>query len=180
MHLHFLARLSLVFAFFNNVAFSATIVNGDTSSNITAHITQADNLTVTDDKGGWFDRGLELQQLGGWDTPFAVGARLRILSSSGTFQVRLDEPLRIQNTNDPSQVFIDPEIKFGNEGDLSVPLLVGKNSSFQNPVAEPGDDSIGYYDLSITAMPPEGDFKTTTGTYSGVLSLIFEPVVRIP
>ncbi|WP_244099500.1 hypothetical protein [Burkholderia pyrrocinia] len=36
-------------------------LTGKTKSKITAHVTQRDMLTVTDDKGGWFDKGREMQ-----------------------------------------------------------------------------------------------------------------------
>ncbi|WP_257786144.1 hypothetical protein [Burkholderia ubonensis] len=38
----------------------------------------------------------------------------------------------------------------------------------------------GFYNLSIAAYPPDGDFRSTAGTYSGVLSMTFEPLDKVP
>ncbi|MDY7791168.1 hypothetical protein U0E10_25070 [Burkholderia ubonensis] len=168
--------------FVPTVALSQAVnLSGKTQSKITAHVTKRDVLTVTDDKGGWFDRGLEMQQLGGWTTPYEVQARLKVVSTSGTFQVRMDEPLTIRNQAKPTQVFRSPKVSLGNEGGDPKTLSVGKNTQFQNP-APPvaGKDSEGFYNLSIAAYPPDGDFRSTAGTYSGVLSMTFEPVVKAP
>lgn len=122
-----------------------------------------------------------MQQLGGWDTPYEVGARLRVVSSSGLFQVRLDEPLQIRNQANPALVFHTPSVRLGTEGENLKLLAVGQGTEFRNPASpSEGDDSIGYYELAISAYPPEGSFKDNTGTYSGVLSLTFEPVVIEP
>jgi hypothetical protein len=160
---------------------AAVKVIGKTSSKITAHVIRPNNLFVTDDKGGWFEQGLEMQQLGAWDTPYEVVARLRVVSTSGFFQVRLDEPLEIRNQANPMQMFRMPKVQLGVEGGDLKPLLVGQGTEFGNPAppAE-GEDSVGYYGLAISAYPPDGNFKSTTGVYSGVLSLTFEPVVKAP
>ncbi|MCF1369855.1 hypothetical protein LH704_18110 [Burkholderia cenocepacia] len=90
--------------FMPTIALSQTVnLSGKTQSKITAHVTKRDVLTVTDDKGGWFERGLEMQQ--DWE---------------------------------------------------------------------------GFYNLSIAVYPPDGDFRSTAGTYSGVLSMTFEPVDKVP
>ncbi|KVS39327.1 hypothetical protein [Burkholderia ubonensis] len=156
-------------------------LKGKTQSKVTARVVHPNKLIVTDDKGGWFDRGLEMQQLGGWTTPYEVQARLKVVSTSGTFQVRMDEPLTIRNQAKPTQVFRSPKVSLGNEGGDPKTLSVGKNTQFQNP-APPvaGKDSEGFYNLSIAAYPPDGDFRSTAGTYSGVLSMTFEPVVKAP
>ncbi|MGS0895680.1 hypothetical protein ACVBGC_24585 [Burkholderia stagnalis] len=172
----------VVLLFASTVAQSQTVnLSGKTQSKITARVANRDVLTVTDDKGGWFDNGLRMQQLGGWTTPYAVQARLKVVSSGGTFQVRMDEPLTIRNQSNAAQVFRSPQVSLGSEGGEPKPLSVGRNTSFQNP-APPvaGADSVGYYTLDISAYPPDGDFKSTIGTYSGVLSMTFEPIVRAP
>ncbi|RQZ34673.1 hypothetical protein DIE16_21645 [Burkholderia sp. Bp9090] len=164
------------------VALPQTVnLSGKTTSKITAKVVKPDLLTVTDDKGGWFDNGLEMQQLGGWTTPYEVQARLKVVSTSGTFQVRMDDPLTIRNQSNATQVFRSPKVLLGNEGAEPKALSVGQNVQFQNP-APPvaGTDSVGYYGLAISAYPPEGDFKSTVGTYTGVLSMTFEPVVKAP
>lgn len=156
-------------------------LSGKTTSKITAKVVERDKLTVTDVAGGWFDNGLEMQQPGGWTTPYEVQARLKVTSTKGTFQVRMDEPLTIRRQSNPVQVFRSPKVLLGNEGGEPRALSVGQNTQFQNP-APPvaGTDTVGYYNLAISAYPPEGDFKSTAGTYSGVLSMTFEPVVRAP
>lgn len=169
--------------FFLSSVASAQLValTGKTTSRVTAHVARPANLIVTDDKGGWFDQGLEMQQLGGWDTPYEVQARLKIVSTSGVFQVRLDSPLTIRHQSNPGLAFRMPMVKLGAETGALKPLAIGQGTEFRNP-APPvaGADSVGYYVLDVSAYPPAGDFKSTAGTYSGVLSMTFEPVVRAP
>jgi len=155
------------------------VLTGKTKSAISATVAPLNNFDVTDDKGGWFESGLTMQQLGGWDTPYAVEARLRVLSTSGTFQVRLDAPLEIRNQADPQKVFQRPSVTLAPEDGQPKPIVMGQSTTFQNP-APPvaGEDSTGYYNLAVAAYPPQGGFKTTAGTYSGVLSLTFEPVIK--
>ncbi|MGY4729160.1 hypothetical protein [Burkholderia pyrrocinia] len=157
------------------------ILTGKTTSKITATVPSPNKFEVTDDKGGWFEQGLTMQQLGGWTTPYEVQARLKVVSTSGTFQVRMDDPLTIRNQSNAAQVFRSPKVLLGNEGGDPKALSVGQSVQFQNP-APPvaGTDSVGYYGLAISAYPPEGDFKSTVGTYSGVLSMTFEPVIKAP
>ncbi|MEK6430404.1 MAG: hypothetical protein V4796_19205 [Burkholderia cenocepacia] len=103
------------------------------------------------------------------------------MSTSGVFQVRMDEPLTIRNQSNAAQVFRSPKVLLGNEDGQPKALSVGQSVQFQNsapPVA--GKDSEGYYGLAISAYPPEGDFKSTVGTYTGELSMTFEPVVKAP
>ena len=151
---------------------------GKTSSNITATVSAKNNLLVTSDTGGWFDQGLEMSQLGGWDSPYAVQARLKIVATDRDFQVRLDEPLEIRNASNATQVFQQPKVELSAEGQAPKTLTVATPTPFENPVQNvAGEDSIGYYGLSISAYPPAGTFKETSGTYTGVLSLTFEPVI---
>ncbi|WP_269501791.1 hypothetical protein [Burkholderia sp. IMCC1007] len=157
------------------------VLAGKTTSKVSARIVKPNKLIVTDDKGGWFDNGLEMQQLGGWDTPYDVQARLKIVSTSGVFQVRLDAPLTITHQSNPALAFRTPTVKLGAEGGVSKPIVIGQGAEFKNPAPpQAGADSIGYYTLDVSAYPPAGDFKSTAGTYSGVLSMTFEPVVRAP
>jgi hypothetical protein len=169
----------LVLGMLPALAPAALIHKGKTSSKVTAHVTRPNNLFVTDDKGGWFEQGLEMLQLGGWTTPYEVSARLKVVSSTGLFQVRLDEPLQIRNQANPLLVFRTPIVRLGGEGGDLKPLAVGQGTEFSNPAppAE-GEDSVGYYELAISALPPDGSFKSITGLYSGVLSLTFEPVAK--
>ncbi|TCW83039.1 hypothetical protein C5O80_18295 [Burkholderia sp. SRS-46] len=154
-------------------------VTGKIQSKVTAKVVRMFTFDVTDDKGGWFDRGLEMQQLGGWNTPYEIKARLRVVSTSRDFQVRLDEPLQIRNQLNSAQVFRQPAVRLGADDGAPKPIVVGQSAGFQNPApATPGVDSTGYYTLSVSALPPDGDFKSTVGTYSGVLSMTFEPVVK--
>lgn len=156
-------------------------LTGKTTSRITATVAPLNKFEVTDDKGGWFEQGLTMQQLGGWDTPYEVKARLRVLSTSRDFQVRLDEPLQIRNQTNLTQVFRRPAVSLGADDGASKPLAVGQSTGFQNPAAPvPGSESVGYYNLTVSAYPPEGDFKSTVGTYSGVLSMTFEPIIKAP
>lgn len=163
-------------AFFAQAHAQTVTLGGKTTSNVTARVVKPDKLVVIGAEGG-----LVMQQLGGWDTPYEVRGRLRVESSSGVFQVRMDSPLAVQHQSKPELVFRRPSVQLGPvDGELK-PLLVGQNTKFRNPVPPvEGMDSIGDYDLAVSAYPPTGDFKSTTGTYSGVLSLTFEPVIEVP
>jgi len=153
-------------------------IKGKTQSKITAKVVRPNNLIITDDKGGWFGQGLTMQQLGGWETAYEVDARLRVVSTTGRFQVRMDQPLDIQNQAKPTLAFRKPAVSIGAEGAEQKPLVVGQAVEFDNPAApSPNVDSEGYYRLAVSAYPPEGDFRSTVGTYTGTLSLVFEPVV---
>jgi len=153
-------------------------VNGKTQSKITAKVVRSNNLIITDDKGGWFGQGLTMQQLGGWETAYEVNARLRVVSTTGKFRVRMDEPLNIRNQAKPTLAFRKPAVSIGAEGADQKSLVVGQAIEFDNPAPpSPNIDSEGYYRLAVSAYPPEGDFRSTVGTYTGTLSLVFEPIV---
>ncbi|EDT38622.1 hypothetical protein [Burkholderia ambifaria] len=153
-------------------------LTGKTQSKVTAKVVRPNNLIITDDKGGWFGQGLAMQQLGAWDTAYEVQARLRVVSTTGTFQVRMDQPLDIRNQANPTLAFRKPVVSMGAENAALKQFTVGQAIEFVNP-APPSEeiDSEGYYTLDVSAYPPEGDFKSTTGTYTGTLSLVFEPIV---
>ena len=78
-----LVSLFLVLGLLPALASAAVVLTGKTSSFVTASVSRPNNLIVTDDKGGWFEQGLEMQQLGGRETPYEVSARLRVISTSG-------------------------------------------------------------------------------------------------
>lgn len=157
------------------------LVSGKTTSNITARVIRPDILDVTVANGGSLESGLKLEQLGGWETAYEVQAKLRVVSTTGQFRVRLDEPLRIAHQSKPAQVFRSPTVRFGAEGNAMQPLEVGQGILFRNPAPpSPDDDSIGFYHLAVSAFPPEGDFKSTSGTYTGMLALTFEPQAVAP
>ncbi|KVH43275.1 hypothetical protein [Burkholderia diffusa] len=163
------------------LATADVILSGKTTSKVTAQVIKRNNLEVTDANGGWFDQGLEMLQLGGWETPYAVEARLKVTSTSDTFQVRLDAPLEIRNQSNPAQVFRSPKVTMSSDGEGPKELTIDRSTEFKNPASpEEGVDSVGYYNLAVSAYPPEGDFRSTAGTYSGVLSMTFEPVVKPP
>ncbi|WP_175884047.1 hypothetical protein [Burkholderia sp. BCC0044] len=154
------------------------LVEGKTTSHVTASVTRANNLIVTDDKGAWFGDGLVMQQLGGWESTYDVQARLRIVSTTGKFRVRMDQPLQIVHGTKPTLVFRTPVVRMGLEGAELSQLSVDKGVEFQNPPPRsPNLDSEGEYNLAVSAYPPAGDFKSTAGTYTGTLSLTFEPII---
>ena len=177
------ARVALLWglAALPSLAMADIILHGKLQSYVSAFVRPSHKLLVTDDKGGWFDQGLEMIQLGGWNTPYDVRARLRVVSSSGVFRVRLDEPLSIRNNDTATQVFQQPKVDLAAEGSAPKTLSVGQGTAFENPPGPaPDQDTTGYYNLTVSAYPPEGNFKETAGTYSGVLSLTFEPVITDP
>ncbi|MCU7649743.1 hypothetical protein [Pseudomonas piscis] len=160
---------------------SDVILSGKSTSTITAFVKNPNNLFVTDSFGGWFDQGLEMQQPGAWNSPYQVQARLRIVSSSGVFQVRMDNEPQIRHIKNTTMLFRQPSVSLGLEGEPMKPLAVARNTEFKNPKASNmGEDSTGYYQLAVSALPPAGSFKDTSGTYSGELSLTFEPVAVDP
>jgi hypothetical protein len=157
------------------------ILFGKTSSNITATVASKDNFVVTDDSGGWFSNGLAMQQTGARNSPYEVAAGLRVTASSGAFQVRMDQPLQISNQANNNQVFQSPVVTLAADGGAPTPLVVAQSKLFTNPApGSPNADSVGHYTLKVSALPPEGAGGSTTGIYSGVLSLTFEPVVKQP
>lgn len=154
------------------------LVNGKSQSKVTAKVVRPNNLIITDEKGTWFPQGLVMQQLGGWETAYEVQARLRVVSTTGTFQVRMDQPLDIRNQTKPTLAFRKTAISIGAEGAEPKPMVVGQAIEFDNPAPpSPNIDSEGYYSLAVSAFPPDGDFRSTAGTYKGELSLVFEPIV---
>ncbi|WP_175834527.1 hypothetical protein [Burkholderia anthina] len=157
-------------------------LSGKTSSTIKATVASRDTFEVTDNQGGWFGDGqLKMQQAGARNSPYEVAAGLRVTSSSGTFQVRMDAPLQILNQANSSLVFQPPTVTLAGANGAPIPLAVGQSKPFTNPApSTPNTDSIGYYTLKVSALPPAGDVKSTVGIYSGVLSLTFEPVVKGP
>jgi len=177
-----LNRMLVALAFLPMFASSQTVtITGKTQSKITATVVRPNNLIITDDKGGWFGQGLTMQQLGGWETAYAVDARLRVVSTTGRFRVRMDEPLDIRNQANPALAFRRAAVSIGADGADQKPLVFGQAIEFDNPTPpSPNIDSEGYYRLAVSAYPPEGDFRSTAGTYTGTLSLIFEPIVLKP
>lgn len=177
-----LAGLLAVLGTIPAMAFAVDInLEGKTSSNIRATVSAPNNLLVTSDTGGWFDQGLQMLQAGGWDSPYEVQARLKIVATERDFQVRLDEPLVIRNTSNATQLFQQPKVELSAEGQAPKALAVATPTPFKNPVQNvAGEDSIGFYGLTVSAYPPSGTFKDTSGIYTGVLSLTFEPVISSP
>ncbi|WP_330210851.1 hypothetical protein [Pseudomonas sp. AM4(2022)] len=177
----FIASIALAVLLTSNQILAEVVLNGKTRTFITVGVTIPNLLVITDDKGSWFNQGLELQQIGGPDAPYQVDARIRVLSSSGDFQVHLDEPVRIQHTKNSMLAFRNPTVTLGNEGGITKPLMIEQGTVFHNPASTgQGEDSLGYYNLSVSAYPPEGALTGTIGVYTGVLSLTFEPVVKTP
>lgn len=155
-------------------------LSGKVSSTVTGFVVKPNNLFVTDDKGGWYDQGLVMERREAMDSPYDVQVPLRITSSSGKFTVRMAAPLVLQHQSQPAMQFRNITVTMNKPGYKPNTLSTTKKIRFTNPVAPvEGEDTVGHYQLSISALPPEGSFKTITGTYSGVLSLTFEPVVEV-
>jgi len=170
-----LALLSLLPAF----AQAEIILKGKISSRVTGHVIKANNLFVTDEKGGWYDQGVAMDQSGGFSTPYEVELPLRVTSSSGVFQVSMDTPLVLQNETKPELQFRNMSVKMAQVGEVLQPLAVANQVQFRNPAAAAeGEDTVGHYLLDISGYPPAGEFKQVTGNYTGVLSLTFEPVLE--
>lgn len=154
------------------------VLKGKTSSRVSAHVVRANTLTVTDPLGGWYEQGVAMTQPGAFNSPYQVTLPLRVTSSSGLFQVSLGNPLVLQHQENPLLKFTQVEVKMGAvDGALQPLSLTGR--PFRTPPAPlPGEESTGDFVLQISAVPPVGEFDAVTGTYSGVLSLTFEPVLE--
>ena len=112
------------------LALADITVTGKTSSTIKAYVRPLEFIEVTNELGGWQDN-LEMQQLGGWNTPYEVALRLRVTSLPNKFQVRLDAPLVLQNAK--KQVFRQPTVTMGPEGGALKPCRWRRM-----PIREPG------------------------------------------
>lgn len=149
-----------------------------TTSTITANVGPLEYMEVTNEQGGWFGP-VEMQQLGAWSSPYEAQLRLRITTFPRKFQVRLDEPLAIRSPQ--NLVFREPKVVLTPDGGVAKTLEVGKNVEFENPPLLFGEvNFVGHYGLAISAFPPEGNFKDVAGTYTGVLSMTFEPIAQKP
>ncbi|MFZ1874688.1 MAG: hypothetical protein WAU54_18210 [Chania sp.] len=154
-------------------------VKGKTTSRISATVIKPNRLIVNDANGGWYLQEMEMFQYGAASSPYEIKLPLRITSSSGNFQVSLDEALLLRNTQKPTLQFKDTKIAMANVGSPFQTLAVGAPVLFHNaPAAKPLQDTVGDYSLSISALPPEGDFRTVAGIYQGDLKLTFEPVAK--
>ena len=171
--------IALLLCWLPGIGQSEVVLKGKTSSMVTAVVTRTNNLFVTDEGGGWYENGLIMVQMGGLGSAYEVEAPLRITSTSGKFHVRIDSSLVLQHVSKPALVFRNVVVKMGPRGEALKLLAVAQNTTFTNPAASAnGDDSIGHYLLTVSALPPSGDFKSTGGNYTGVLSLTFEPVLE--
>lgn len=158
---------------------TVVMVKGKTTSHISATVVKPDRLIVNDANGGWYLQEMEMFQPGAANSAYKIGLPLRITSSSGIFQVSLDEALVLRHTQTPTLQFQAAEIGMANVGSSPKKLAVGKPVQFHNPpAAQPLQDSVGDYSLHISARPPEGDFRTVAGIYQGELKLTFEPVAK--
>lgn len=169
----------LVSAFIPNSAATVVMVKGKITSRISATVAKPNRLIVNDVNGGWYLQEMEMLQHGAANSPYEIDLPLRITSTSGIFQVSLDEPLILRHSQTPSLYFQTAQVGMANAGVALRPLSVRKPVEFKNPlVAQPLQDTVGNYTLNIRALPPEGDFRTTTGIYQGELKLTFEPVAK--
>ncbi|GKX61965.1 hypothetical protein [Pragia fontium] len=176
----YILLLALVASTFASVANAAIImVKGKTSSRVSATIIKPNRLFVNDINGGWYTQEMEMFQQGGANSPYQIELPLRITSSTGIFQVSLDQALILRHAQTPTLQFQVAEVSMANVDSAAKILSVGAPTVFYNtPSADPLQDTIGDYSLAISALPPEGDFKTNAGIYQGELRLTFEPVAK--
>ncbi|WP_422526641.1 hypothetical protein [Serratia fonticola] len=158
---------------------TVVMVKGKTTSRISTTVVKPNRLIVNDSNGGWYQQEIEMFQYGAASSPYEIKLPLRITSSSGNFQVSLDEALILRHTQKPTLQFTTAVISMAKEGSPYQTLAVGIPVQFHNtPAAQPLQDTIGDYSLSISALLPEGDLKTVAGIYQGDLKLTFEPVAK--
>lgn len=174
----FLSRATgLLLCLLTVTAHASVVLTGKTSSKVTGHVVRPNNLFVTDENGGWYQQALALEQ--GGREAYSIAIPVRVISTSGTFQVHMDSELRLQHQANPQLLFRNVTVSMGLTDAAGQLLAVGNNVSFTNPAsAGTGQDSIGHYLLKVSGLPPAGNFMQVMGTYSGVLSLTFEPVVK--
>lgn len=154
-----------------------------TSGEIKAWVAPAEFMQVTDEQGGWPNM-LALEQRGNWGTPFAGKMRLRVTALPAKFQVHVAAAPILVNTKNQNQRFAPATLTLaadhGAQAGVAVPLTTAK-TMFENPApAAPGQNSVGYYTLQISAQPPGGNFKEIAGAYEAQLSMTFEPVAQNP
>lgn len=158
---------------------TVVMVKGKTTNRISTTVIKPNRLIVNDANGGWYQQEIEMFQYGAASSPYEIKLPLRITSSSGNFQVSLDEALILRHTQKPTLQFRNAVISMANVGSPYQTLAVGIPVQFHNaPAAQPLQDTIGDYSLSISALAPEGDLTTVVGIYQGDLKLTFEPVAK--
>lgn len=158
---------------------TVVMIKGKMTSRVSATVVKPYRLIVNDANGGWYTQEMEMFQYGAANSPYEIELPLRITSSNGVFQVSLDEAMILRQAPTPALQFQAAQISMANVGSAAQKLSVGTPVQFHNPTsAHPLQDTIGDYTLTISAQPPDGDFKTTAGIYQGELKLTFEPVVK--
>ncbi|MFN3068758.1 MULTISPECIES: hypothetical protein [Serratia] len=171
--------LLLASALLSTAGANVVMLKGKTTSRVSATVVKANRLIVNDANGGWYTQEMEMFQYGAANSPYQIELPLRITSSNGVFQVSLDEALILRQAQTPALQFQPAQISMANVGNAAQTLSVGAPVQFHNPAsAQPLQDTMGDYTLNISALPPDGDFKTTAGIYQGELKLTFEPVAK--
>lgn len=179
MKMGYLLITLMVPALVFNTTATVVMVKGKNTSRISATVIKPDRLIVTDAQGGWYLQEMEMLQYGAANSPYEINLPLRITSSSGVFQVSLDEGLILRHAKTSTMHFQTAKIGMTNVAGNLQPLSVGKPVEFRNaPAAQSLQDSVGDYRLNVSALPPEGDFRTNAGIYQGQLKLTFEPAVK--
>lgn len=153
-----------------------------TTSKITATVKSAAPFEVTDAFDGW-PNIIELEQppTTAWGAPFEgqLQIKVKVPAPSWTFQVTLAAvPTLVLGDKQfqSIQVQLQP-LTSGNA--QTIPLTPNKLTLAHPPAgAIPATGwNIGHYMLKISAQPPNGKPQNLGGTYTGKLSMIFEPVV---
>lgn len=166
-------------AYISTAGATVVMVKGKTTSSVSATVVKPNRLIVNDAHGGWYMQEMEMFQYGAANSPYEIELPLRITSSNGVFQVSLDEALILRQAQTPALQFQAAQVSMANVGNTAQKLSVGIPVHFRNPTsAQPLQDTMGDYTLTISAQPPDGDFKTTAGIYQGELKLTFEPVAK--
>lgn len=154
--------------------------NSKTKSTITATVKPFNVIDVTSAQGNWPDP-LELEQLGAFGSPFEAKFELKVFSSPAKFQVKLEAaPTLIHASKRFRSVEVSLEPLTGGGVPQVIPVTPNKIFLTNPAPIPPVTASIGHYMLKIRAQPPDGKLHEIGGTYTGRLSMTFEPVAQQP
>lgn len=177
-----LASLLLTQALLPATAWCAIEITPDSkvTSNITATVKSQSPFEVTDMNDGWPSL-MELEQppTTSWGAPFEgqLQLKIKIPAPSTSFQVSLSATPTLSSA---SKQFQSVEVRMqslvsGSSAQL-IPLTPNKLTLSYHGSASIIGWNTAHYMLKVSAQPPSGKPQNLGGTYTGKLSMIFEPV----
>lgn len=158
----------------SNTAYSAGYQLGNINMNIT--LTNAVKIVVQKPGGGWYTM-MTLDNGSGIDTSIYQNTLPIEVQLNGTdsFNVSIYQDLVLKNTKNSSLSFTTEKILFGKDKESMQTLT-------QNPLGFRITDKVNgiynqIFNLSVVARMPVRKNVDVTGSYSGNLTLVFEPTL---